>query len=180
MNFNKNNKDNINLGQLVGKLQKEDNRYSNLCKGLKPIYWVLIPIYAIMAIDAYIESKEINDLFAGLCFVGCFLIFALVLGNFQKEFKTVDYSLPTLSMLKKAAERYKPFRPKSFLAFAAFFLMDAGFYLSSHFNNYAVKFQIYFIALFFVSVAIGLVIWYIRYKPLRDNALRLIAEIEGE
>ena len=173
MNFKRKN-DNINLYQLVGKLQKEDLRYSNLCKGLKLMYWVLIPIYTVLAIDTYIDTKEITDLFAGLLFV------AIIMGNFQKEYNSVDYSLPTLNMLKKAADRYKPFRPKSYWAFAAFFIMDAGFCLSSSFSDRILNNQGYIFALFFASVCLGLIIWYFKYKPLRDSALRLVAEIEGE
>lgn len=179
MNFKRKN-DNINLDQMVGKLQKEDLRYSNLCKGLKLMYWVLIPIYTVLAILAYLETKEITDLFAGLLFVGSFFIFALIMGNFQKEYNSVDYSLPTLNMLKKAAERYKPYRPKSLWAFAAFFVMDAGFCLSSKYGEDIINKQGYVFAIFLASVAVGLIIWYFKYKPLRDNALRLVAEIEGE
>jgi len=179
MNFKRNN-DNINLEQLVGKLQKEDLRYSNICKGLKLIYWILIPIYTILAIDTYLETNFITDLFAGLLFVSAFVIFALIMGKFQKEYNTVDYSLPTLMMLKKAALRYKPFKPESYGAFAAFFIMDAGFCLSSQYGTRIINLQHYVVALFLASVVIGLLIWYVRYKPLRDNAQRLIAEIEGE
>jgi len=179
MNF-KINKNNINLDQLVGKLQKEDLRYSNICKGLKLVYWVLIPIYSLVAIATYIDTKEITDLFAGLLFVGSFLIFAIIMGDFQKEYNSVDYSLPTLNMLKKAVDRYKPFRPKAFWALAAFFIMDAGFCLSSTFGPRIIKMQMYVFALFLASVGIGLIIWYFKYKPLYDNSKRLIAEIEGE
>lgn len=179
MNFNRKN-NNINLDQLVGKLQKEDLRYSNICKGLKLIYWVLIPVYTILAILAYLDTKEIRDLFAGFLFVGSFLIFAIIMGSIQKEYKTVDYSLPTLSMLKNAAKRYKPMHPKSYWAFAGFFIMDAGFCLSSRYGANIIDMQSYVIALFLASVGVGLIIWYFKYKPLRDNALRLIAEIEGE
>jgi len=133
-----------------------------------------------MAILTYFETKEINDLIGGLLFVVSFLIFALVMGNFQKEYKNADYSLPTLSMLKKAVQRYQPFRAKSIWAFVAFFVMDAGFCMSSNFSSRAIEFQVYIIGLFFAAVAVGLIIWYFKYKPLRDNALAIIAEIEGE
>jgi len=180
MNFKRKNTDKINLDKLVGKLQKEDIRYANICKGLKVMYWILIPIYTLMAIDTYIETKELTDLLGGFLFVGSFLIFAIIMGDFQKEYKSVDYSLPTLKMLKKAIDRYKPFRPKGLWAVAAFFLMDAGFYLSSNFKKHVVDKQIYVLAIFIASVIIGLIIWYFKYKPLYDNSKRLIAEIEGE
>ena len=179
MNFKRKN-DNINLDQLVSKLQKEDNRYAKLCKALKSVYWVLIPIYSLIAIDTYIDTKELTDLFAGLLFVSSFLIFALVMGNFQKEYNSVDYSLATLSMLKMAANRYKPLRPKSLWAFVGFFVMDAGLCFSSINSPNFIEKQGYVIALFFASITVGLIIWYFKYKPLRDNAHRLIAEIEGE
>jgi len=179
MNFKRKNQD-INLDKLVGKLQKEDNRYANICKGLKSVYWVLIPIYSLMAVCTYIDTKELSDLLGGFLFVGSFLIFAIIMGDFQKEYNSVDYSLPTLNMLKKAVDRYKPFRPKALWAVAAFFLMDAGFYLSSNFKKHVVDKQIYVFAIFIASVIIGLIIWYFKYKPLYDNSKRLIAEIEGE
>ncbi len=179
MNFKRKN-DNINLDQLVGKLQKEDLRYSNLCKGLKLVYWILIPIYTVLAVVIYFETKEITDLVAGLLFVSSFLIFALIMGYFQKEYNSVDYSLPTLSMLKMAANRYKPFRPKSLWAFIAFFIMDAGFCLSSEYGEDMINKQGYVLALFLASITAGLILWYFKYKPLRDNALRLVTEIEGE
>ncbi len=179
MNFKIKN-DNINLDQLVGKLHKEDNNYASLCKILKLVYWILIPIYTIMGAIYYISTKDINDLLAGFLFVGSLLIFALILGNFQKEFNTVDYSLPTLRMLKNAANRYRPIRAKSLWAFVAFFMMGGGFYFSTLFNEYTVRFKSYFFILFFASIITSTIIWFFKYKPLRDNALRLITEIEGE
>lgn len=179
MNLNKTKNGKFNLDQLLGKLKKEDRNYSNLCKRLKIVYWIFIPLYTLMAILIYIETKETNDLIGGFCLVGAFVIFAFVMGSYQKEYKNVDYSLPTLLMLKKAAIRYQPFRAKSILAFAAFFLMDAGFNLSSHFKLSSINIHIVFIGLFIAAIIIGLVIWYFKYKPLRDNALANIAEIEG-
>lgn len=180
MNLNNQNKNKIDLGQLIRKLQKEDNNYSILCKVLKTFYWVLIPIYTLMTTATYIDTKEINDLFSGFFLVASFLMFALIMGNYQKEYQNADYSLPTLVMLKKAAVRYKPIRPKGLFALVAFFMMDAGFILSSNFKWNTITHQSIVFGVLILALIIGFIIWYYKYKPLRDHALAIIAEIEGE
>ena len=179
MNFKRKN-DNINLDQLVGKLQKEDARYARLSKGLQVIYWVMIPLYSTLAILDYIESNNVYDLMSGLCYVVTLAIFAIFFGKFHKEYKYVDYALPTLKMLKKAASRYKPFQLKKIWLIPAIIIMDAGLCFNTSLNFSVLDIQIYFLGSMLVATLIGLLIWYFKYKPLRDNALRLIAEIEGE
>nr|WP_320119719.1 hypothetical protein [uncultured Marinifilum sp.] len=180
MNLNNQNKNKIDLGQLIGKLQKEDKNYSVLCKVLKTIYWVLIPIYTLMTAATYIDTREINDLLSGFFIVGSFLIFALVIRNSQKEYQNADYSLPTLVMLKKAAARYQPIRPKGLYALVAFFMMDAGFFLNSNIKWNTMIHQSIVLGVLIFGLLISLIIWYYKYKPLRDHALTIIAEIEGK
>jgi hypothetical protein len=179
MNFKRKN-DIINLDQLVGKLQKEDNRYAKLSKGLQIVYWVMIPLYSTLAIIDYTESNNIYDLMSGLCYVTSLAIFAIFFGKFHKEYKYVDYALPTLKMLKNAAYRYKPFQLKKICLLIAIIIMDAGLCLNTSLSFSVLDVQIYFLGAMLVAVLIGLTIWYFKYKPLRDNALRLVAEIEGE
>ncbi|MGZ2371947.1 hypothetical protein ACXR6G_19420 [Ancylomarina sp. YFZ004] len=178
MNFKRNTTD--NLDQLVGKLQKEDKTYGNLFKLLKVVYWIYIPIYILLAIGIFLITKEINNLFAGLCFIISFIIFALIAGNYQKDFKNTDYSLPTLMMLKNAEKRYRPFQLKGLWVILAIIFMDAGFSINSFAKNHIMTIQIIFLGSMLVGLLIGTIIWFIKHKPLRDNALRLIAEIEGE
>jgi len=179
MNFKRNN-NNINLDQLVAKLQKEDKTYGNLYKILKVVYWVYIPIYLLITVSIYIDSAEIKDLFGGLSIIISFIIFALILGNYQKDFKNANYALPTLLMLKNAASRYRPFQLKALWAFLAILFMDLGFSIISFTKNHIIKIQFFVFGIMLISILIGLIIWYIKHKPLRDNALRLVAEIEGE
>ncbi|RZT96867.1 hypothetical protein EV201_1518 [Ancylomarina subtilis] len=178
MNFRRNK--NVNLDQLVGKLQKEDAKYARLSRGLQIVYWIFIPLYTFLAINHYRESGEINDLIGGLCYVISFFIFAIFFGIYHKEYKYADYSLPTLKMLKNAAYRYQPVQVKSIWPFIAVLFMDAGLCLNKSIGFSFIKVQIYFLGAMFIAVMIGLTIWYFKYKPLRDNALSLIAEIEGE
>ncbi|MPQ46942.1 hypothetical protein GCQ56_07925 [Marinifilum sp. N1E240] len=179
MNLNKSEGEKVKLDQLLVKLKKEDNNYSNLCKRLKLMYWILIPIYTLMAIVTYLETMEMNNLISGFSFVGAFLIFALVMGSYQKEYKSVDYALPTLLMLKKAAARYHPFRPKTLWALLAILLMYAGISSRSDIDSHSFFHPLVFSIVMIAAVIIGLIVWYFKYKPLRDHALANIADLEG-
>ena len=117
---------------------------------------------------------------SGLCYVASFFIFAIFFGKFHKEYKYVDYSLPTLKMLKNAAYRYKPFQLKKIWILFAVLFMDGGLSMNTSLDFSVLNIQIYFLGSMLVAALIGLLLWYFKYKPLRDNALRLIAEIEGE
>ncbi|MRT93518.1 hypothetical protein [Ancylomarina sp. 16SWW S1-10-2] len=179
MNFKKTNGNN-NLTQLVGELQKEDIRYAKLSKRFQIFYWALIPLYSILSIIDYTESNNIYDLMGSLCFVITLALFAIFFGKFHKEYKYVDYALPTLKMLKKAASRYQFFQLKKISLLIAILIMDAGLCLKTSLDFSVLDVQIYFLGIMLVAVLIGLIIWHFKRKPLRDNALRLIAEIEGE
>jgi hypothetical protein len=179
MNFKRKN-DNISLDQLVGKLQKEDSRYAKLCGALQFVYWIFIPFYTVMAIRHYIDSGDINDLIGGLFYVIGFAIIAVFLGNYHKEYKYVDYSLPTLKMLKDTAYRYQPLQLKSIWILIAILFIDAGLCIESKLDKSFIIEQVIILGIVLISTSIGLIVWYFKYKPIRDNALRLIAEIEGE
>lgn len=175
-----NNNEKINLDYLMGKLKKEDSNYANLCKVLKALYWTFIPIYVIITIVIYFISKDIMDLIAGLTIISSLVIFLIILGQSQNEYNNADYSLPTLLMLKKAASRYQPIRPKAIWAILALILMDIGLCINTINKIDLLTFHIYFGAFFILTLIIGFIVWYLKYKPLRDHALAIIAEIEGK
>ena len=179
MNFKIKN-DNINLDQLVGKLHKEDNRYAKLCRILQVVYWIFIPFFTVMAIRHYMDSGDINDLIGGLFYVIGFMIIAIFFGNYHKEYKYVDYSLPTLKMLKDAAYRYQPVQLKSLWVLLGLMFIYTGVIMESKLDAAFMREQLIFLGGVLVGLFVGLIIWYLKYKPLRDSALRLIAEIEGE
>jgi hypothetical protein len=180
MNLNKKNNEKINLDHLVGKLKTEDTRYARISKAFQIVYWVFVPIYSFLAILSFIDTKNINLLIGGGCFVSSFIIFALFFRNYYKEYNHVDYSLPTIMMLKKAAYRYKPFQLKTLWILFALLLMDTGLCFNSDLHFSVVKIQVYFLGTMGISVMLGLLIWFFKYKQLRDDALKLIVEMEGE
>ncbi len=180
MNQNKNGIEKMNLDQFIAKLKNKDTYYARTIKRFQIIYWILIPVYSILVIIDLINTGDVQQLIGGICFVVSFLIFAFTFRKFYKEYRYQDYSLPTIKMLKNAAYRYKPFQLKTLWLFIAILFMDVGLCLNSSISFSILKIQIFFIGSIIVAIIIGLVFWRIKYKPLRDNALHLVAEIEGK
>jgi len=162
-------------------LKKEDTTYAGISWGLQIIYWVLIPLNALIAVWEYIDSRNVNDIFSGLCIILAFIMFALLIRKYYKEYNSVDYSLPTVQMLKKAAYRYHPFRKSVIWALLAVLLLDAGLTPKRLDNGFSVvSTQIMFGGAIIFGLLIGLIIWYIKYKPIRDEDQQQIKDIEGE
>lgn len=168
------------MDQLIHKLKNEDENYARISKGIQVFYWILAPVYLIMVVVHALEGSSLNEILGGVFFFLSMLIFALFFRNYYKEYKYVDYSLPTLVMLKKAAYRYKPFQLKILWAFLAVVFINAGLSLSvTHIAN-LLDIQLLFWSSMVMSVLIGLLWWRVRYKPIRDTALKMIREIEEE
>lgn len=175
-----NNHENNGLGQLVAKLKKEDSFYAEISKIFQVIYWIFIPVYILLTLREYTDSYKIGELIGGACFILAFLIFALLFRKYYREYKNVDYSLPTLQMLKKAAWRYRPFQIRSLWALLALIFMDAG--LASGWVDEKISMliaQLMFWGVMFFAIIIGFVVWYIKYKPLYDETKKMIKEIEA-
>lgn len=167
-----------NFAQLVSKLKTEDINYSRISRAIQIMYWILIPVFAIMTFREYSETGNINELLSGAFFILAFLIFALFFGKYYEEYKYVDYSLPTIQMLKRAAYRYQPFQKRQVWIILALILIDLALTFDWMDSTPVMEIQFTFIGLMFFSVLVGLIIWYFKYKPLRDDALRLISELE--
>ena len=106
------------------------------------------------------------------------MIFALFFGKYYEEYKYVDYSLPTIQMLKQAAYRYQPFQNRQVWIVLALIFIDLALTFDWMETTPVWEIQATFIGLITFSILIGIIIWYFKYKPLRDDALRLISELE--
>lgn len=169
-----------NLLEVTNRLKNEDQKYARLSKRMQIMYWVLIPVYILITLVHWIEESPIVDILGSLSFLLAMLTFALVFKSYHKEFNTIDYSLPTLQLFKKAAKRYQPFQTKSLWVLLAVLFTDAGLSLNSSLGFQLIKIQIYFVGAIILAIGIGMVIWYIRYKPIRDEALHMVHEMEND
>lgn len=176
---------NLELEPLTSKLRSEDNRNMKITRNFQWIMWILAPLYLGFFLINPDGEMKLADRLMGLFDGLAFLIFAIYFRKYYKEYKTVDYALPTLEMLKKAAHRYKLFHKFTLVVLIPVILVGAGT-TSSLYNNFPnvsplksiLLISGSYIALMAVSASIGVLIWYKRQKPLRDKALELINELE--
>ncbi|MDD2548651.1 MAG: hypothetical protein PHD00_01005 [Bacteroidales bacterium] len=167
--------DSVNLNEFTNRLKKQDNRYARLYKRERIIMLFLLSLYLLIMLVDFDDKTPIVDIIGSICKLFGLLIFVLLIMNFYKDFKFVDYSQSTLVMLKKAAYRYQPFKLKALWVLFGAFLLAVGDYLVSS----SVRMFPLYLGVIVLCVIIGLIIWWIRYKPLFDEAMKLICEIEG-
>ncbi|KJF42101.1 hypothetical protein [Draconibacterium sediminis] len=168
-----------NLSKLTGKLKKEDRHYATIVKVVQIFYWIFIPLFMVKTAVEYTNSHEISDIISGVALILGFLFIALSFRKLYNEYQYVDYSLPTLEMLKKAVCRYQPFQKRALGILPGLLLMDVGLTFEWMGEGKSVlDSQLFFLGAILFGVIIGLVIWYFKYKPLRDKILHLVREIE--
>ena len=175
----KKNNANNNLQQLTQQLKDEDSRYARLSKSFQIVYFVLTSIFSLLIIIHLILKEPLSELAGPLCFLVAMLSFAFFFRKYYQEYNNVDYAQPTLIMLKGAVYRYQPFQRRTAWLLIPILLIDAGLSLNSSLGFDLLILQIVWFGALVLAVCIGLAIWYVRYKPLRDNALQLIKEIEN-
>lgn len=182
-NSSNNSNDNIvDLDVLVSKMEKEDSRNLRLMRNFKWIYFVFAITYAPMILN---PNNEWNIRIAGVCNALAFILFALAFRKFHKIYKSVDYSVPLLEMLTKAVDRYKLKLKRIFLVVPSVLLVDVGLVLTDSYGldssslKEVVIFQVCYFGALTLSGFIGYLIWRKRQKPLRDEALRLLKDLES-
>jgi hypothetical protein len=169
-----------NISNMVDDLKNADTKYANIVKGVQMLYWIIIPIYVILIGIHIFNKAPIPEILGSCCMLLGMVMFAFLMRHYYKTYSKVDYSLPTLLMLKQAAYRYKPFQRQAIWALLAIIMVDLGLSFMNHAESDFWHTQMWFIPLIIVSIIGGLIWWYVRYKPIRDGALKLIKEIEEE
>lgn len=171
--------ENNGLSHLVSKLKTEDSTYANISKVIQIMYWLFIPLFLIMSVLEYNKTGNTVELISGAGFLLGFLIFALLFGKYYNEYKYVDYSLPTVKMLRQAVHRYQPFQGRMVWVLLALVCIDIGLTFDKKGDAQIMETQIVFLGAVVFGLIVGLIIWNFKYKPLRDDAIRLLREIEG-
>ena len=177
-------KQEFDMGQFVKGLKKEDTRYLALTNTFKWIMFVLAPFYfLIFVLSMIIDHPEI-DKFGFLFFSLGFLAFALLFKSLYQEYKSVDYGVSTIEMLRNAANRYELWQAKTYLTIIPTLLCAIGFSFSAQkgfpFDDLTIRILVGFGSILFIlccSGFVGYLIWRRRQKPLRDKALELIKEM---
>lgn len=185
MKTNENNKTSVNLDQLVEGLQKEDTRNLKMTKNFIIIMWVLAPLYFLLAVVGLLIEETSLDQLGFLFFSLGFLVFGFLFRSLHREYESVDYGIPTIFMLRNAANRYKLWQAKTYLTIIPIALIGVAASLTIQKGiphpELKMRLLIVFIGYSIVMVIasfIGYLIWRYRQKPLRDKALQLINDIE--
>lgn len=169
-----------NLNELISNLKKQDEQYAGLSKRMQVLYWIMSFIFLFVIVIQIVGKSHFVYILGNICFVFAMLIFGFLFKYYYKEYKYVDYSQPTLVMLKKAAYRYKPFQLRTLWAVLALLFVDAGLSLNTSLGFDFIWIQVFYLGISVLAFLIGLLVWRVRYKPIRDAALNLIREIDGE
>lgn len=174
------NKKTMDINTLTNKLKTEDERNARMSKKIQNIYWVLIPIYVLMMLVYLFHNEPFSKVLGSICMLLGMLVFVTLFRRYVKMYKNVDYTLPTLIMLKSAAKRYRPFRSDFIWVMLALLFIDAGLAFLQVGYWDPVIIQIVFLGIVVIGIFIGLIWWFIKYKPILSAVLSLIREIERD
>lgn len=168
------------LQNLMSRLKKSDEHYSQLSKRLQIFYFILVPVYLLMLGRDIATGSETHEIIGSLFFLSGMVVFALIFRSFSKSYRDVDYSLPTLQMLEKAVVRYTPFYNKFGAAMLAIAFVGGGLFFRSPSGESPWGILIAFGVALLMGMGVGLAIWWVKYKPLRDDALEIIKKIKED
>jgi len=176
----------IDLETLIRGLKSEDSRNLKLMFNMQSIMWGIVAVYIfIFALKFIMPSPWYAKLGAFLVMLA-FVVFALLFRNYYREYKLIDYGIPTIEMLNKAASRYGIFQYRGLYILAPLFLEGIGLNLMMYddFTKLDPLFRILFFQMSYflvmvIGFLVGYIIWKKRQKPLRDHALPLLKEIQS-
>ena len=181
MNYNN---QELDMEQLVKGLKREDTRYLALTNSAKWIMWVLAPLYFLIFLAGVIVDRPEIDKIGFLFFSLSFLSFALLFNSLSKEYKSVDYGVSTVEMLRKAAGRYALWQPKTYLTIIPMLFSALGFSFTAQrgfpFAGLEMRILVAFGSILLIlccGALVGYFIWRKHQKPLRDKALTILKEM---
>jgi riboflavin transporter FmnP len=175
----------IDLETLIGGLKSEDSRNLKLMHKMQSVMWGIAAVYLLISVLKFIMTTPWYDKLGGFLVLLAFVAFALYFRNYYKEYKSIDYGIPTIEMLKKAARRHGiQWRGLYFLAPLILEGIGLNLMMYDDFTKFDPLYRILFfqtIYFFVMAIAflVGYFIWKKRQKPLRDQAQALLKEIQS-
>lgn len=175
----------INLEKLVLGLKNEDSNNLKITTGFMWAMWLLAPLYFLFFIIEMITEMPTFDNLGFLFFSLGSFAFGFLFRSLKNDYQSVDYGISTVEMLRKAASRYKFWQFKTYLTIIPVLLicLATSFSLQDKIPNpnLWIRLTIVFfgyLVILCISMFIGYQIWRKKQKPLRENALALLAEME--
>lgn len=177
----------IDMHSFIEKMQTEDKRNIKVMRNFKWLMFIFAPLYILLFNIGPFDKINLYMRLGGLSFGLAFIIFALIFTKGVKEFRSVDYGVPTTKMLSDAIDRYKLQISKLFFVLLPLTLINIGESLillgqdiDSIFGGSLLNFQLFYWILVIVGLIIGIIFWRIKHKPLKEAAEQLLNEMQGE
>lgn len=175
-----------NIDQFIGDLQKEDSRNIKITLILQFIMWFFFLLYILIFFVIPDKTMTGYDRIGGLFYILAYAYIALTFIKLHNNYRSVDYGVSTVDMLKQAIKRYQYFHRKLPVIIVPFLLIDIGMVFRSYNPDaltsllpHALKIQVLLLFAIGAGLIIGTVKWYKRQKPLRDAARTMLKEIES-
>ncbi len=177
-----------NIDNLVNKMKLQDEKFSNLYKRMSVLYFVFVVIYTGLLVVNPAKEILISTRISGLCYVISFLIAGYYFRRYYIELNSLIYTKPLLEVLKDAVNRYKLFNSRQIPMIYVVILIDIGVTISFVFRNEYQSFskiqliiiiQVIYFTTMALSAFIGYLWWRKKSKPIHDESLRMIKDLES-
>ena len=165
-----------NLPKFISKVKRQDNLSRMVYMAVIVLYFIIIVAHLVVISISIYNNIPFTEWLGNLGTLLPFLIIFYFLNKRYKEYKQVDYSLPTYLVLKNMERRYSFLRHDDrWVLITLFFLgLSMGIDSPIDFLSYQLGYWITMI----IAMIIGYLYWYIKRKPLKDKASQLIKELE--
>jgi hypothetical protein len=175
----------IDLDSLIKRVKREDENNKIISR---VFLWVFIfMVIAYLTHYLFFLSSKTNLLthIKEFCNIASMIAFAWIFKDGLKDYKNIDYTVPLIDMLKQVVKRYQ-IRIRSYLTLLIpVLLLDVGITLNFYQDllpispiNRILLVQAIYIPIMTCAGIAGYFIWKRKQQPLKDNALKLIEELE--
>ncbi|MFW5663871.1 MAG: hypothetical protein ACOCYD_02420 [bacterium] len=173
------------MESFVSRLKKQDDYNLRLGKVLKRFYIIMVVFFVLLMVVNPFSDFDPYHRINGVLFALAFSWFAFLFEKLQKDFRHVNYGLPTREMMQKVVKRYRITAGNYLMLFPPLVLVDIALSLSAYHHGDAANpwMNVWMVQLMFglvISVAVfaGYQVWRIKQKPLIDYAREMLKELD--
>ncbi|MHC1775495.1 MAG: hypothetical protein AB9834_08790 [Lentimicrobium sp.] len=179
---------NVDVDNLISRMEKEDSRNKRMMKSIFNLYLVCTVLYTLLFVINPDPDLTIYDRVGGLCYVSAFLAGTFFFRKEYQALKKTDYSLPLLQLLRQNEVRYRFFSLKWLYMLGIVVLIGTGISLS--FSNpgrlmqFSLMEKLMFVqgiywSIITVSGFIGYRLWKKRSYPIWKDSKTLLDDLNS-
>jgi hypothetical protein len=176
----------VDVHTLVQNLKAKENKLRQFLQGTTGAVLIIGMFYLVFVAINPDNFLSPNDRIGGLFLASGLILSAIYYIYLQQRIKSFTYDAPTLILLKQIVNRLNYLDKWSWLSLIPFLLIDAGFtigtlreYWGLTTLHWILLSQTIWLIIGLISMYSGYLIWRKTSKPMRDQALAHIAELEA-